>query len=58
YHHLHRESCMLWKKLEQFRKGETDCKRGKIGHIKISFWGGPFDIKKLLSNSRTSGEYW
>ncbi|KAK9982340.1 hypothetical protein SO802_035754 [Lithocarpus litseifolius] len=30
-------------------------KEGKIGHIKITFWGGPFDIQKLLSNSRTSG---
>ena len=37
---------------------ETDCKRGEIGHIKITFWGGPFDIQKLLSNSRTSGECW
>ncbi|KAI5638015.1 hypothetical protein M9H77_00704 (chloroplast) [Catharanthus roseus] len=24
---------------------ETDCKRGEIGHIKITFWGGPFDIQ-------------
>ncbi|KAJ0079837.1 hypothetical protein Patl1_22987 [Pistacia atlantica] len=37
---------------------ETDCKRGEIGHIKITFWGGPFDIQKLLSNCRTSGECW
>ena len=26
-----------------------------ISRIKITFWGGPFDIQKLLSNSRTSG---
>nr|VDD24782.1 unnamed protein product [Brassica rapa] len=34
------------------------CKRGEIGHIKITFWRGPFDIQKLLSNSRTSGKCW
>lgn len=27
-------------------------------NIKITFWRGPFDIKKLLSNSRTSRECW
>ncbi|PWA49080.1 ribosomal protein L2, chloroplast (chloroplast) [Artemisia annua] len=34
---------------------ETNCKRREIGHIKITFWGGPFDIQKLLSNSRQVG---
>ena len=27
----------------------------EVGHIKITIWGDPFDIPKLLSNSRTSG---
>uniref|UniRef100_A0A3Q7EX22 Large ribosomal subunit protein uL2 C-terminal domain-containing protein n=1 Tax=Solanum lycopersicum TaxID=4081 RepID=A0A3Q7EX22_SOLLC len=35
---------------------ETDSKRGEMGKIKITYWVGPFDIKKQLSNSQTSGE--
>lgn len=34
----------------------TNCKRGKISHIKITFQEGPFDIQKLLSKSWTSGK--
>lgn len=37
---------------------EIDCKRGKINHIKTTFWGDPFDIQKLFSNNRTSWECW
>ncbi|MFQ6648667.1 hypothetical protein Gotur_021074 [Gossypium turneri] len=29
-----------------------------MSHIKITFCGGPFDIQKLLSSSRTGGECW
>jgi len=36
----------------------TNCKRGKIGHIKITFWGDSFDIQKLLGNNWTSGKCW
>ena len=39
-----------------YNNNETNCKRGEIGHIKITFRGGLFDIQKLLNNSRTSGE--
>ncbi|MBA0605155.1 hypothetical protein Godav_017762, partial [Gossypium davidsonii] len=37
---------------------EIDYKGGEIGHIKITFWEGPFDIQKSLSNSRTGRECW
>ncbi|KAJ7942184.1 50S ribosomal protein L2, chloroplastic [Quillaja saponaria] len=33
-------------------------KEGKSATLKLTFWGGPFDIQKLLSNSRTSGKCW
>ena len=33
-------------------------KEGKSATLKLPSGGGPFDIQKLLSNSRTSGECW
>ncbi|KAL1821486.1 hypothetical protein ACET3Z_016355 [Daucus carota] len=33
-------------------------KKGKSTTLKLPFWEGPFDIQKLLSNGRTSGECW
>jgi hypothetical protein len=30
-------------------------KEGKLAHFKITIWGGPFGIPKLLSNNRASG---
>lgn len=59
---IHNNRNHIWKwwtiNYNNRRYSDIDCKKRKIDHFKITFWGDPFDIHKLLNNFRTSGEIW